>query len=58
MVQPGEAAGGLFEHLARALDLWNPTSGECGPFLSDAYSAEAMLKLKESIWQGCPESWS
>ena len=48
----------FLEHLARALDLWNPTSGECGPFLSDAYSAEAMLKLKESIWQGCPESWS
>ena len=48
----------FLEHLARALDLWNVMSGECVPFLSDAYPAKAMLKLKESIWQGYPGSWS
>ena len=58
MVQLGEAAGGLFEHLARALNLWNPTSGECVPFLSDAYPAEAMLQLEDSIGQGYPGRWS
>ena len=39
----------FIEHLASALDLWNPTSGECVPFLSDAYPPKAMLKLKVSI---------
>ena len=47
----------FFEHLGRALDLWNPTIGECVPFLSDAYPAP-MLKLEDSIWQGYPGSWS
>ena len=46
----------FLEHLARALDFWNLTSGECVPFLSDAYPAEAMLKLEDSIWQDYPRS--
>ena len=46
------------EHLGRALDPWNPTSGACFAFWSDACPAETPLKLEDSMWQNYPGSWS
>ena len=46
------------EHLGRAPDFWNPTSGACFAFWSDACPVETTLKLEDSIWQDYPGIWS
>ncbi|MBG05646.1 MAG: hypothetical protein CMM59_16395 [Rhodospirillaceae bacterium] len=48
----------FFEHMDRAPNLWNPTSGDCAAYWAKAYPASMTLKLEESIWQDYPGSRS
>jgi peptidoglycan-N-acetylglucosamine deacetylase len=48
----------FFEHLQRAPDVWNPSSGGCAAYWADAYPASTTLKLEESIWRDYPGSLS